>query len=335
MYDCIALFEIWEKFTICINTLIETISPFLLKKCPLMSSTTIGSHSKKILVEINKYEGKVNFNRQNIQKFVGLTRELVEREDKVISDKQRWNIDHNTKLGQTLKKTHMKYAEVWDMEKYNFLCKFKRGGISTCNQAGKHMSGITGVDIASQYPASLIYSFIPTGESRWIYNYDKGAYGFYHLRNLIFESDYALKPVASLNLNNTLNWATNSMTELYVDSYMLKYIIDDFGLKSFDVVRGLVSNQHILSSKIFGKYINTFYKEQQHQDELKVKDDPSYNPALRTTIKLYLNSLTGKLVENPNIHYSLKPVEESKTTLNGVAMGKEFHEDKVNDWITC
>jgi hypothetical protein len=159
------------------------------------------------------------------------------------------------------------------------------------------------------------------------------------LTDLVFESDYALKPVASLNLNNTLNWASKSMTELYVDSYMLKYIKDEFGLKSFNVVRGLVSNQQILSSKIFGQYIETFYKEKQHQDELKDSDDPekskNYNPALRTTIKLYLNSLTGKLVENPNVHYSLKPIEESKLTLNGVCMGKEFHEDKVNDWISC
>ena len=348
MYDCIALFEIWEKFTLCINSLIEKISPFLLKKCPLMSSTTIGSHSKKILVEINKYEGNINFNRQNIQKFVGLTKELVDREGKEISDNQRWHIDHNTPLGKTLQKTHMKMEERWDMEKYNFLCKFKRGGISTCNQAGKHMSGITGVDIASQYPASLIYSFIPTGESRWINNYDESVYGFYHLKDLVFESNYALKPVASLNLNNTLNWASNSMNELYIDSYMLKYIKDEFGLKSFNVVRGLVSNQHILSSKVFGKYIDTFYKEKQHQDELKDSNEPEiskeYNPALRTTIKLYLNSLTGKLVENPNVHFSLAPTpmpEEGKETikptqsLNGVGMTKTFHEDKVNDWISC
>jgi hypothetical protein len=333
MYDCIALFEIWEKFTLCINSLIEKINPFLLQKCPLMSSTTIGSHSKKILVEINKYEGKINFNRQNIQKFVGLTKKLVET--KPISDNQRWHIEKNTNLGKKLKTTHMKLEDCWDMEKYNFLCKFKRGGISTCNQAGKHMSGITGVDIASQYPASLIYSYIPTGESNWIYTYNDNVYGFYQLTNLVFESDYLLKPVASLNSNNTLNWATNNMNELYIDSYMLKYIIDNFGLKSFDVVRGLVSNQHIISSKIFGKYIDTFYKEKQQQDELKENNDPNYNPALRTTIKLYLNSLTGKLVENPNVHFSLKHVEESKMSLNGVCMDKEFHEDKVNDWITC
>ena len=45
---CIALYQIWEKFQECINTLISNISPSLLSVCPLMGSTTIGSHSKKI-----------------------------------------------------------------------------------------------------------------------------------------------------------------------------------------------------------------------------------------------------------------------------------------------
>ena len=308
MYDCIALFEIWEKFTECINSLVEKISPFLLKKCPLMSSMTIGSHSKKILVEINKFNDKINWNRRNIQKFVGLTFE---------------------------KQENGKVSEKWDREKYEFLCKFKRGGISHCHQAGKHHSGITGVDIASQYPASLIYAFIPTGESRKVKSYDKKLYGFYQLKNLVFDSEYSLKPVAGINSNKTLKWATNTMDELFVDSYMLEYIIENFGLKHFDVVEGLVSNQHISAHEIFGKYILPFYKEKQNQDFLKEKKDPSYNPALRTTIKLYLNSLTGKLVENPSEHFSLTPNEDAKLNLNGVGMTRDFHTEKINDWITC
>ena len=52
--DCIALYQIWERFTVCVNELIATINPYLLKSCPLMSSSTIGSHSKKILNELNK-----------------------------------------------------------------------------------------------------------------------------------------------------------------------------------------------------------------------------------------------------------------------------------------
>lgn len=301
VYDCIALYEIWIKFTECVNGLIEKISPYLLKKCPLMSSSTIGSHSKKLLVEINKFNGKINSYKKGIETFTGV---YYENDLKSI-----------------------------DREKYDFLCKFKRGGISHCNQAGKHLSGITGVDIASQYPASLLYSYIPTGESNWVYAYDKNKHGFYHLKNVKFNK-YLLKPVA-LTTMTSLNWASNDMTELFADSYTLKYIIDNYGLESFEVVKGLVSDKEILAEKLFGKYINTFYEEKKLQDKYKSEKNVLYNEALRSTIKLYLNSLTGKLVENPAIHFSMKFDENSTKLLNGQGVVKTFNDDKFNDWLVA
>ena len=327
LYDCIALFQIWGKFTICVNSLIEKINPYLLQKCPLMSSTTIGSHSKKIIVGINKYGDKVNKYKRDLEIFTGIN--------------------------------YVKVNDIWskeiDYDKYNFLCNFKRGGISHCNKQGKHMSGITGVDIASQYPASLIYSMIPTGKSYWIDQYNETKHGFYYIENLVFNS-YKLKPVALGIKNESLNWGTNDMKELYVDSYMLKYIIDNYGLISFDVVKGLVSNTEIESKKIFGKYIGTFYDEKKQQDKYKSEGSELYNEALRSTIKLYLNSLTGKLVENPAIHFStkfadnplflnmgeegLKKYEEFGgkgfvSQLNGLKLYKDKKEHKINDWLVA
>lgn len=306
LYDCIALAEIWDIFTNNINYLVEQINPYLLRSCPLMSSNTIGSHSKKILVELNKIKGKISYDKRDLELFTGITYKGDEK-----------TIDH---------------------EKYNFLCNFKRGGISHCNQPGKHVTGTTGVDIASQYPASLLYSYIPTGKSEWVTAYDKSKYGFYLLKNLKFETPHTFKPVAEKSVTS-LNWATNSMNELYIDSYMLQYVIDNYGLTDFTVEKGLVSDKQILASKLFGKYINTFYEEKKRQDELKKNKDKSYNAALRETIKLYLNSLTGKLVENPSMHFSLvlNANQEVKQThiLNGVGASKEFHDDKVNDWIVA
>lgn len=321
LYDCIALFQIWKKFTECINNLIQKINPFLLRKCPLMSSNTIGSHSKKIIVELNNFKGEINYYKKNLELFTGITRETI------------------------------------DYKKYNFLCNFKRGGISHSHQVGKHLSGITGVDIASQYPASLIYSLIPTGKSDWIYEYNKDKKGFYLIKDLIFDS-YLLKPVALSVKSLSLNWATNDMDELYVDSYMLKYIIENYGLKSFKVVEGLVSDKDVKGEKIFGKYINTFYDEKKQQDKYKSEKNELYNEALRTTIKLYLNSLTGKLVENPSIHFSMKftenynnsflgkslPVEElmknpsqydTSKVLNGQKIIKTTELGNVNDWLVA
>ena len=326
IYDCIALYEIWNKFTDCVNSLIEKINPYLLRKCPLMSSNTIGSHSKKILVELNKYQNKENTYKQLINEFTGVYYE-EERNDKPMSEAQEWSVD-NGKLPRSLFYRNVKKV---DNEKYNFLCEFKRGGISHSHQQGKHMSGITGVDIASQYPASLLYSYIPCGKSYWVNEYDKTKKGFYLLNNLTFNS-YLLKPVAKTT-TASLNWSLNEMSELYIDSYTLAYVIDNYGLEKFEVVKGLVSDSDILGEKLFGKYINTFYDEKKLQDKYKTEKNSLYNEALRSTIKLYLNSLTGKLVENPSIHFSMKFDENSTKKLNGVGVSKEFNEDKFNDWI--
>lgn len=328
MYDCIALYEIWNKFTNCVNTLIEKIDPYLLKKCPLMSSSTIGSHSKKIIVECNKFNGKINSYKKGIEDFIGVYYQ-EERNDKPMSEAQEYSVNKG-KLPRSLFYRNIRKI---DDEKYSFLCKFKRGGISHCNKPGKHLSGITGVDIASQYPASLLYSYIPSGQSEWITQYDKNKYGFYKLNNIKFNS-YLLKPIADCT-GSSLNWAKNEINELYVDSYMIEYLIKNYGLISFNVEKGLVSDKHIESSKLFGKYIDTFYNEKKQQDTYKENKDEKYNEALRSTIKLYLNSLTGKLVENPAIHFSMKFNEESTKVLNGLGISKEFNDDKFNDWIVA
>jgi len=149
-----------------------------------------------------------------------------------------------------------------------------------------------------------------------------------------FDTPYTLKPIATTNDNGVLNWNTKDyVDECYVDSYTILYLKQHYGLKSFDVVEALLSNEDIDSSKLFGKYVNTFYNEKKRQDALKKSNDQTYNPALRETIKLYLNSLTGKLVENPAIHFSLMFNDNSMKKLNGVGISKQFNEDKFNDWI--
>lgn len=303
-YDCIALYQIWKKFTLCINSMIEAISPSLLLKCPLMGSSTIGSHSKKILVCINKFKGETNYYKQGLERFMGIS----------VIDK----------------------VSVVDKDKYEFLCKFKRGGISHCQKMGKHTTGVVDVDIASQYPASLIYAYCPTGVSKWVDEYKPEYKGFYYIKDIVFEKGTQLfKPIAKSILGTSLQWGSNDIDELFIDSYMLDYVIKNHGLKSYTVIKGLVSESEICMDKLFGSYVNTFYAEKKLQDVYKDDESSLYNPALRAVIKLYLNSLTGKLVEEPSVHFSLKFEEDSKLKINGTGVGKEFNKDKFNDWLVA
>lgn len=216
-------------------------------------------------------------------------------------------------------------------DKYDFVCKFKRGGISHCNQMGKHIIGVNSADITSQYPASSIYMKIPIGESEWFDEYDNTKYGYYHLKDVVFKNDSKLfKPVAN-SLDVSLDWASKTISNLYVDSEMMKYIIND--IESYVVVKALLSDRFIKGEKIFGVYVNTLFEEKAQQDILKVNDE--HNPAYREVIKLMLNSLTGKLVEDPNRYFSLEYSSFKSLQINGVSVEKIMNHGKKNYWITC
>lgn len=300
MRDCVALYQIWTKFVDNINLLMEKINPYLLKTCPVINSMTIGSHSKKILIELNSFKGTPNTNLKNLSLFAGIT--------------------------------YVDKKEVVDRRKYKFVCNFKRGGISHSHKMGKHTTGITAFDITSQYPSALKEAYMPCGKSDWIYHYDEKKHGFYLLKNVVFNG-MTLKPIAKSIKGASLDWASNNHETLYIDSYMIKYLKLNCGLVSFDVVEGLVSDTEIKGEKIFGKYVTTFYDEKKRQDELKdsliQEEAETYNEALRAVIKLYLNSLTGKLVEDPSNHFKLEFIKNDDKDDGSDKHYKELCGEKV------
>ncbi len=305
MFDCIGLMHVWSSFRSQITDLINIIfkyKPELKQKVDLMGTNTIGSLSKKILE--NSCLEKVN------GKYIK-TKAYRRYLDFVSNDKQI------------------------DVEKIQFINKFKRGGISHSNQPGKHTHSLISFDIASQYPASMIYMLIPCGKSEWVDTYNIMNHGYYHLKNLQFETPYEFKPIASKNDKDVLVWNNNSIDEIYLDSFMIKYMKEHYGLKSFEVVKGLVSHSYIKGDEIFGDYINTLYDEKKQQDKYKVDNDDRYNPALRECIKLFLNSLSGKLVEDPSRYFKLQYTNDSKLKLNGVNAEKVSDGEKLNAWVSA
>jgi hypothetical protein len=88
------------------------------------------------------------------------------------------------------------------------------------------------------------------------------------------------------------------------------------------LLKVFVSDREVPLSQLFGSYVNTLYQEKELQDTYKSTKDKLYNPALRETIKFYLDSLTGKLVEDPSIHFSLEYNADSKKMINGIGVSK-------------
>lgn len=313
LFDCISLSQIWFEFIHSINALVEKMGSYYLKNCKVESCNTIGSHAKKLLIATNQF-------KNNDKKYM---------------------------------KLYKKFYKDDTQKKYEFINKFKVGGISHCNKPGLHLEGVCSYDITSQYPASQMKMRIPVGYSKFVYHYDKNYKGLYHLKNLTFDSKYQFKPIAQ-KINGILRWNNDFIDECYTDTYMIHYLKKYYGLTSFDVVEGLVSNHDMPGKYLFSKYVLTFFTEKMNQDKLKSSNDSKYNSAMRETVKLYLNSLTGKLVEEPCRYYSLKfngfidsskddplnhlklkdEIERNKRVqdLNIALKKKEKLKNKINKW---
>lgn len=304
--DCISLMELWEKFASETKRLIKQMGAsknqdgdWLVQKCSLISKTTIGSLAKKIVDTLNpRPYAKKKCKHDNMAKYLEFVGE--------------------------------------DIEKYQFVCCFKRGGISHCNQSGRHDESVSSVDITSQYPASMTNMIIPAGESKWVERFDSNLYGYYHITDLKFNNDYKFRPICAYR-EGVLDWTTDwsiPETETYVDSEMIKYLIRYNGLTHFKVLKGLVSRNFVLGKHLFGKYISTLFEEKARQDTLKGTDE--YNPAMREVCKLFMNSMSGKLVEDPSKYFQLvytpEPINK-RDNIDGIGFNRELSEQVMNDWV--
>ena len=307
--DCISLMELWSKFVKETTGLIQKMGAYgdndgkwILRKVSVASRTTIGGLAKKLIETLNPVVSKSKYN-------------AMEKYLKFVGD---------------------------DEDKYHYVCKFKRGGISHCNQAGKHNESVAGIDITSQYPTALKYMVIPSGESKWVDAYDKSRYGYYTIKNLKWDNDRKFRPICKANdrkngesLDWTTNWEEDTLT--YVDSELIKYCVKYLGLVSFDVVEGLVSDYYLKGERLFGKYVNVLFEEKARQDTLKGTSE--FNNAYREVCKLFMNSLTGKLVEDPSnyfqLKYALRP-DNNKDNINGIGFNKDRGEElKMNIWVNA
>ena len=310
--DCVALSQVWAAFEANVERLLERFvarAPMfkheLMAKCSLRQSCTIGGHALKIL-----------------------------------------NVLNGTANPKKMINAYEQYARFLegDQEKHDFVMRnFKRGGISHCNQMGKHVGGIASVDVTSQYPAAMMGMRIPSGYSRWVTEYVEEAHGFYELEDLVFDTDLSFKPVATVTESGVLNWNSGkTIPKLHADSYMVKYLKANFGLKSFRVVRGLVGKRDIKGSELFGNYVDVLFAEKAKEDELKEAGSPDANASYRDTIKLYLNSVTGKMNADPSKYEDLKQLTAADLAdgvptkdINGVRYKLGGSRDNTNPWIVA
>jgi len=317
--DCRSLYALWKCFRQGVDDLTMQMGcPALLAKCRVVGSCTIGSHAKKVLTALTR--GTHAF--QHYEAFF---------------------YGHARESGWT-------DAE-WDAsvrQRYAFVSKCKRGGISHVNQPGRHDESVVGVDIVSQYPTALMNMLVPAGKSTWVRKYEPTMHGFYEVRRLRFANDDGrrkrFRPIAYKGKNGeSLDWKhqwSDPQTKdetIHIDSQMLEYLIDECGLVSFEVVEGLVSKQCLKGEALFGRFVNPLYREKARQDALKDGASGEYNVAMREACKLLLNSLTGKLSEDSSRYYKVaftngdERERKNGTLLNGLSVVKVHNRRAMDD----
>ena len=92
-------------------------------------------------------------------------------------------------------------------------------------------------------------------------------YGFYELATWSLAEE-TLRPICTTDEQGRRQWANTTYDKVYADSEMIKYLEDHYGLESFDVNLGLVSDS-FMSRTLFGKYVDAMFNAKAEQDELK------------------------------------------------------------------
>lgn len=232
------------------------------------------------------------------------------------------------------------------VEKEEFLRLFIRGGISHTGQPGAHHYKIADVDISSQYPSAMYYAKIPVGQSRFVdgeiaeVKYNRKWNGYVKMKDVVF-SDQARKNKfiaiyqEKADGSQVLNWNTsNQIDELYLDTVAINYYLDCGLLESFKVSKALVSDKYIIGKEIYGLYIETLFNLKAQQDVYKELSDPKCNPSMRESIKLLMNSVSGKCNENKLKHTRVCSQDKatSISTLNGYDL-YEREAPKLNSFL--
>ena len=249
--------------------------------------------------------------------------------------------DNKTKLGFKLPKL--------DFNIYDDLQHSKIAGrVEMFNGVQEVQERLVSTDVCSLYPfvMSVLNCYYPTGDKLIEVDEYKGddEIGFYYcdidqscLKGKNLPNIYAKKN----EIEN--DWAYEGVLENYLISNVMIGLLRKFGC-SVEVKKGFIFPSKLKSCEMFG-FLLDFMKAKNEQDILNKKNDSAYNPALRETYKLLMNSLSGKVIEGLHTEktvdvdnaYEFLQIKEKATNINFINSigGKLFVTYEINPEDIC
>jgi hypothetical protein len=188
-----------------------------------------------------------------------------------------------------------------DYTKYRDIQRCKVAGrVEMFNGVKKIEDRIASIDVCSLYPYIMaVYNcYYPCGEivetDEYIESSDK--IGFYYCNfdqsNLINEDLPLIYPFKTGTEND---WSHKGEIKNYLLSNIIIDLLRKYNCK-VEIMNGFYFSEKRKSCDMFD-FILDFMGKKNEQDTLKNEKSPLYNSALRETLKLLMNSLSGKVIE--------------------------------------
>lgn len=185
------------------------------------------------------------------------------------------------------------------LDQYKRVLKYKAAGrVEMFNGIQKLDERLASNDVCSLYPyvMSIAPVMYPAGEIVEVKKYDKKRIGFY--RCDIDQTSLRARnlPLIHPRKTETENqWDFDGILYDYTISNVMIELLRQHGCP-VKVHDGFVFTKAVKSCEMFG-FLLDFMQAKNAQDELCETQNPTYNPALRNTIKLLSNAVSGKVIE--------------------------------------
>lgn len=187
-----------------------------------------------------------------------------------------------------------------DFKQYSDLQKYKIAGrVELFNGIQKIEERLVSTDVCSLYPyvMSIHPVYYPCGEIIETNEYmGDDVIGFYYCdidqSNL---RDNNLPKIYAKKTDDENDWGHNEVLENYLVSNVIIKLLKKYGC-SVVIKNGFYFTDKRKSCDMFS-FLLDFMKAKNEQDDHNKNKDIRYNPALRETLKLLMNSLSGKVIE--------------------------------------
>jgi hypothetical protein len=212
-----------------------------------------------------------------------------------------------------------------DTEKNDFVRNSVYGGISysIANRLGEPFrtdKAVSGLDVNSLYPWALVNSRYPCDESNWTTDINdiEKSFGFMEVSNIVFNNK-GLNLIPYKSSRGTLQWWYHDKKSPNKERQVvnIQFFLNDANVESYTFHRALTTKNSIHGVYCYGDKVGELYKIKQKQDQYAKYKDKRYNEALRTCVKLILNSYYGKCVENYSKHKKIVWTDDGDQNMLG------------------